>query len=318
MHKMNEGIPGVPGNSSNTSNLRPTIFSHQQNQKQNKKLSIVLLGLIGTSIFLFVLCLCLLCALVLVGQNLSRDRTNVKNLMGNELLESLILDDTGLSGLDKFNLTTLKLPNQSVLLGTEYNLVSNNNNVELKNKTPVLSESEISNLNNLEIMNLSKNVTSKILNLLAFRLPENIRPVSYELLMQPNLANKTFSGQVKINLNITGEAPFIVLHSNKLEIKDTLLKELHLTNPYIRDVPLIQSFLYPPLEFLVIEPEHSLQHGNYLLDITFSGSLTNRIIGFYGSSYFDKLKNETRYLLGQKTACYYQFIRMNFNFEICS
>lgn len=305
MHKMNEGIPGVPGNSSNSPNLRPTIFSHQQNQKQNKKLSIALLGLIGTSIFLFVLCLCLLCALVLVGQNLSRDRTNVKNLMSNELLESLILDDTGLSGLDKFNLTTLKLPNQSVLLGTEYNLVSNNNNnVQLKNNTAVLSESEISNLNNLEIMNLSKNVTTKILNLLTFRLPENIRPISYELLMQPNLTNKTFSGQVKINLNITGEAPFIVLHSNKLEIKDTLLKELHLTNPYIRDIPLIQSFLYPPLEFLVIEPEHSLHSGNYLLDITFSGSLTNRIIGFYGSSYFDKIKNETRYLLGQKTANY--------------
>lgn len=140
-------------------------------------------------------------------------------------------------------------------------------------------------------MNIGK-AASKLVENLTFRLPRAIKPLSYNLLLNPNLETKSFSGNVKIEFNVTETVPFVTLHSKFLNVT---------TNKLIRNlengaegIPIKSSFEYDKFEYYIVEPETSLDVGNYTIDLDFEGRLDGKIVGFYGSSYFDKTKNQTR------------------------
>lgn len=140
-------------------------------------------------------------------------------------------------------------------------------------------------------MSLGK-ASSKLAEKLTFRLPSAIRPTTYNLLLNPNLQTKTFSGNVKIAFNVSESMPFVALHSKFLNVT---------TNKLIRNlqngaegIPIKSSFEYGKYEYFVVEPESELSPGNYTIDLSFDGRLDGKIVGFYGSSYFDKTKNQTR------------------------
>ncbi len=155
----------------------------------------------------------------------------------------------------------------------------------------------------------------KVIEQLTFRLPRQIKPISYNLFLHPNLTSKSFTGNVQIQFNVTDTLPVIAVHSKKLNVTTNSLNRL-LTNG-MEAIPIKRSFEYDPLEYWVVEPESSLNAGDYKLDLSFSGNLDKRIVGFYGSSYFDKIKNETRYFIGSQVSieilhCKGYYIKLNF------
>lgn len=135
-------------------------------------------------------------------------------------------------------------------------------------------------------------MAKELVSTLTFRLPSAIRPIAYNLFLNPNLKTKTFSGNVKIDFTVFEPVPVVTLHSKFLNVT---------TNKLIRNlengaegIPIKSSFEYKKFEYFIVEPESELAVGNYTIDLTFDGSLDKKIVGFYGSSYFDKTKNETR------------------------
>lgn len=141
-------------------------------------------------------------------------------------------------------------------------------------------------------------MASKLVENLTFRLPAAIRPIKYNLFLNPNLEKKTFSGNVKIDFSVSDPVSFVALHSKFLNVTtNKLIKNLE---NGAEGIPIKSSFEYEKFEYFIVEPETNLEAGNYTIDLDFSGSLDHKIVGFYGSSYMDKSKNQTRYLVASR------------------
>ena len=135
-------------------------------------------------------------------------------------------------------------------------------------------------------------MASKLVENLTFRLPAAIHPTYYNLFLNPNLKTKTFSGNVKIDFNVTEPVPFVALHSKFLNVTtNKLIKNLE---NGAEGIPIKSSFEYEKYEYFIVEPESTLPVGNYTIDLSFDGNLHGKIVGFYGSSYFDPIKNQSR------------------------
>lgn len=139
--------------------------------------------------------------------------------------------------------------------------------------------------------NLGK-AASKLVENLTFRLPDAVRPYAYNLFLNPNLETKTFSGNVKIDFNVTEQVPFVTLHSRYLNVTtNKLIKNLE---NGAEGIPIKTSFEYEKYEYFIVQPESDLPAGSYTIDLDFTGNLDGKIVGFYGSSYFDSMTNEKR------------------------
>lgn len=250
--------------------VRPRTVLPDTNRKTKTRTtsSFIILALCGASMFLFIVSVCLITVLVLVGKNLS-----------NQSATSLAND----SVLSLFN----KANRIGLLPGVDYKF---NNRIQSTNDTINGSGSVNNNRISAEKM---PNIVSKVLDQLHFRLPREIRPTLYELLLNPDLNANTFSGNVSIHLKVDKPMSFIAVHSNKLSITSTLLEQLHEGNTR-KNVTVANVFAFPKYEYWVTEVEEPLPIGRYVLRLAFNGSLTDRIVGFYGSSYYDTITNETR------------------------
>ncbi|XP_063704235.1 glutamyl aminopeptidase-like [Culicoides brevitarsis] len=163
----------------------------------------------------------------------------------------------------------------------------------LENLSP---SSWINSVNNEPKMN---KVASKVLNLLTFRLPREIKPVHYDLFLAPDLKTNAFSGKVRIQIKVEEAIPYIALHANKLNVTSTALLKVD-ANGAAHKVNLLQTFPYEKYEYFVIEPEKSLVAGDYEIKMEFDGRLDKRIVGFYSSTYLDTRRNETRTIATSK------------------
>lgn len=136
---------------------------------------------------------------------------------------------------------------------------------------------------------------NKIVENLTFRLPRSIKPIAYNLFLHPDLSKKTFSGNVKIEISVSEKVPFIALHSKFLNVTKTkLMKQLQ---NGLEGIDIKSTFEYEKFEYFVVEPEAPLAAGNYTVDLDFNGTLSDKIVGFYSSTYLDKSKNKTRYFI---------------------
>ncbi|XP_023658692.1 leucyl-cystinyl aminopeptidase [Paramormyrops kingsleyae] len=116
----------------------------------------------------------------------------------------------------------------------------------------------------------------------SLRLPDNIRPVHYELEIQPNLTTMTFNGKVSIQVNILNDTKMIVLHSSDMKIINVAVQSKKAT------------FLeYKPWQQIAIKLTKDLKKDeSCLLEIEYSANLSNKYMGFYNSSYIDKGHNK--------------------------
>lgn len=173
-----------------------------------------------------------------------------------------------------------------------------------RDKSSLESNSDISsirlinqNQNSIDDSKSKYNMTigkmaTKLVENLTFRLPAAIRPTYYSLLLNPNLETKTFSGNVKIDFNVSEPSQLVALHSKFLNVStNKLIKNLE---NGAEGIPIKSAFEYEKFEYFIVEPEATLAVGNYTIDLNFNGRLDGKLVGFYGSSYFDTMTNKSK------------------------
>ncbi|CAB0040966.1 unnamed protein product [Trichogramma brassicae] len=130
-----------------------------------------------------------------------------------------------------------------------------------------------------------------------FRLTPLIRPLKYDILLFPDLDAEKFSGEVSIQLEISEKQDLIMLHQKALNISSVDL----IANIRKSKMPLEieTSYVVEEKEVFVIKPKRVLDVGFYDLHLTFCGSLSDKIVGFYSSKYKNQL-NETRTIATSK------------------
>ncbi|GAB0087436.1 Aminopeptidase [Sergentomyia squamirostris] len=255
--------------------VRPSSVSNFSRQDSHtlRKSHTLVLSLATICVVLTVLLCIVVVGLVLVGKNLSRisytSALTARNFSESDQLSEQDLISASLANRSTFTLQ--KSGNSQQSPGTN-------------NQHGAMTSTRLSA------------AAAKIVEQLSFRLPAEIRPKRYNLHLHPNLVEKTFSGNVSIDLEVSKPVSFIAVHTKKLTISATSLEK----NDLMDVVPLAETFEYEPLEYWITVPKDTIQEGVYQLNMTFNGSLINRIVGFYASSYFNPLQNETRTIATSK------------------
>ena len=112
-----------------------------------------------------------------------------------------------------------------------------------------------------------------------FRLPRTIEPEIYHIEIEPDVASATFSGTMRIDATVHETADQIVLNAAELAISDvevltadgaTILCSVHFNDE---------------LEQVTFEPADLLPPGAATISCRFSGTLNDKLRGFYRSTY---------------------------------
>lgn len=109
-----------------------------------------------------------------------------------------------------------------------------------------------------------------------YRLPNALKPLSYNLYLHPDINTGNFTGQEMISIQVLEETDEIILHSNKLII----------SNVYVNGYEVESYSLDEVREFLVIKMKTTLKIDTTInLGIIFEGQMLNKIVGLYSSTY---------------------------------
>uniref|UniRef100_A0A3Q4BRR7 Aminopeptidase n=1 Tax=Mola mola TaxID=94237 RepID=A0A3Q4BRR7_MOLML len=110
------------------------------------------------------------------------------------------------------------------------------------------------------------------------RLPRSIQPLSYNLTLNPDLDNMTFTGRTVIKMLVVHNTKRIVLHSANLNISKATFKASDLT-----------VLEYKPRQQIAVKFSEELKVGQYcVLTLDYSATLSHTYDGFYNSSHIDK------------------------------
>ncbi|XP_028661573.1 endoplasmic reticulum aminopeptidase 2-like [Erpetoichthys calabaricus] len=125
------------------------------------------------------------------------------------------------------------------------------------------------------------------------RLPDNIFPVHYNLLIHPNLTTLKFTGSVKIEVDVTHNTNTVILHSKHLQIvKASIEDEMDDSSLGVA----LQVLEYPPHEQIALLSANTLLAGKkYFVYLSYAANLSEGFHGFYKSTYPSK-GGETRIL----------------------
>ncbi|XP_061117725.1 leucyl-cystinyl aminopeptidase [Conger conger] len=109
------------------------------------------------------------------------------------------------------------------------------------------------------------------------RLPNNVRPVHYDLLMHPNLTTMTFQGKISITVETTEDTSKVVLHASDMKITKATFQD--------QEVKVLE---YKPRQQIAIKLPEDLKKGtSYVLTLEYNANLSTSYDGFYNSSYHD-------------------------------
>uniref|UniRef100_A0A3Q3JAP8 Aminopeptidase n=1 Tax=Monopterus albus TaxID=43700 RepID=A0A3Q3JAP8_MONAL len=115
------------------------------------------------------------------------------------------------------------------------------------------------------------------------RLPRYIIPLHYHLLLHPNLTSLSFTGSVRIQIDVQNNTNWVVLHSKGLEISKATILDQNLTHLSDQILPVLHN---PSHEQIGIFSPRVLSRGKkYFLYIEFRAQLAEGFYGFYKSTY---------------------------------
>ncbi|CAH1788830.1 unnamed protein product [Owenia fusiformis] len=124
------------------------------------------------------------------------------------------------------------------------------------------------------------------------RLPSSIIPLSYDILMHPNLTTFKYTGSIDIVLQATESTNFVIVHIKDLKINAQSLKP----RSENKRVAIKQVLEYKAYEMLYFGLDAQLGKGQeYVLSLDFEGTLMDKLAGFYRSTYKDA-SGTTRYI----------------------
>ena len=130
------------------------------------------------------------------------------------------------------------------------------------------------------------------------RLPQNIRPIHYELHLDPYLEQNTFQGTVKILVKVTEKSDYmsyILIHINDMNVTQANVYKPAKSNSATpgEEVALKSTFEHPENDYFVFELEEDLDVGQYVLVIDYKSTFSSQLNGLYISTYTNE-KGEKR------------------------
>ncbi|XP_045891644.1 leucyl-cystinyl aminopeptidase [Micropterus dolomieu] len=115
------------------------------------------------------------------------------------------------------------------------------------------------------------------------RLPYSIRPLNYDLTLNPDLDNMNFTGRTVITMSVLHNTKRIVLHSANLNITKATIK---LGDGDASNVTVLE---YKPRQQIAVKFSEELKAGQYcVLTLDYSAKFSHTYDGFYNSSYTNK------------------------------
>jgi puromycin-sensitive aminopeptidase len=113
-----------------------------------------------------------------------------------------------------------------------------------------------------------------------YRLPRNVIPSRYELVLEPDLSAATFSGEVAISVDVKAPVDQIVLNAKELEIDEAWLE---------RDGTRLdaEASFETETERCILALSATAEPGAWTLKSRFRGVLNDKLEGFYRSSFKD-------------------------------
>jgi len=112
-----------------------------------------------------------------------------------------------------------------------------------------------------------------------YRLPTDLVPTHYNLYWHPDLETGSFTGQLRITINVVEATNQIVLHSYLLDI----------TNVYVLNREVDKFELEEERQFLIITLTEELpKDARITLGILFGGQMKDKLVGLYSSTYLNE------------------------------
>jgi puromycin-sensitive aminopeptidase len=110
-----------------------------------------------------------------------------------------------------------------------------------------------------------------------YRLPRTALPTRYDLVLRPDLGAASFTGTVDVRVDVVGDAVTdLVLNAIELDIHECRI-----------DGEVAPHELVESTERLVVRAAGTLATGEHVLSISFTGTLNDKLRGFYRSTYRD-------------------------------
>jgi puromycin-sensitive aminopeptidase len=107
-----------------------------------------------------------------------------------------------------------------------------------------------------------------------YRLPHTVVPSRYQLVLEPDLDNATFSGTVSIDVRVSEAVTKVALNADELDISSVRVSGSDAA-----------FHLEPDTERLRIEAP--VEPGDAVIEITFTGTLNDKLRGWYRSTFND-------------------------------
>ncbi|ROT67358.1 putative aminopeptidase N-like [Penaeus vannamei] len=123
-----------------------------------------------------------------------------------------------------------------------------------------------------------------------FRLPTDLKPVHYEVRLQPFLSgNFSVLGHVDIELKALTEAYSITLHVADIDINTGTIRVAPPNSTTETGFEILETATDTNLDLFVVHLKQRLLEGeSYILSLDFEGHLNDELRGFYRSSYKDE------------------------------
>lgn len=116
------------------------------------------------------------------------------------------------------------------------------------------------------------------------RIPNHVRPLSYDINIHPNLTTFEFTGRVIINIRCFQPTRNILFH-----VRDLRVSNAKLTNSKQKRLKIVRTVQYKKnQQHLIIVNEELREKERYALYMEFNGTLSKNTEGFYRSSYKTK------------------------------